>query len=213
MLGLHGFSLFAASRGYSLIVGLKFLIAVASFVASSLSVHGLQCSWCTDSDSVVAHGFSYPTACRLFPGQGLDMTPALTGRFLTSGPRGKSFITSAASAEVWLKGASYKWHLGSLCQELKTKTMAFLLVFVLVVVLVSHRDLWRQVNPGTHHAVPELCSQGPVGAELGPTPSSCCHNNPHPKMVLLWNPSNLIWSQLIPIQSPALLSLPTCCLP
>lgn len=74
----------------------------------SLSVHGLQCSWCTDSDSVVAHGFGYPTACRLFPGQGLDMTPALTGRFLTSGPQGKSFITSAASAEVWLKGASYK---------------------------------------------------------------------------------------------------------
>lgn len=33
MLGLHGFSLFAASRGYSLIVGLKFLIVVASFVA------------------------------------------------------------------------------------------------------------------------------------------------------------------------------------
>ena len=36
------------------------------------------------------------------------MTPALTGRFLTTGPQGKSFITSVASAEVWLKGASYK---------------------------------------------------------------------------------------------------------
>ena len=42
----------------------------------SLQVHGLQCSWCTDSDSVVAaHGFSCPTACGLFPDQGLDPRP------------------------------------------------------------------------------------------------------------------------------------------
>lgn len=61
--------------------------------------------------------------------------PCLTGRFLTTGPQGKSFITSLASAEVWLKGASYKKHLGSLCQELKTKTTYLFLI-------VSHK-----INP------------------------------------------------------------------
>lgn len=46
MLGLHGFSLFAASRGYSLIVAHGLLMAVASLVPE----HGL----CSTRASVVA---------------------------------------------------------------------------------------------------------------------------------------------------------------
>ena len=64
------------SRGYSLVVVCKLLIAVVSVVAE----HGLQACW-----------FSCPVACGiLVPGPGIEpMSPGLAGGLLTTGPPGK----------------------------------------------------------------------------------------------------------------------------
>ena len=54
----------------------------------------------------------------------------------------KNHIVNITKDTFVLSSQETPRRLGSLCQELKTKTMAFLLVFVVVVVvLVSHRDL------------------------------------------------------------------------
>ena len=67
-----------ASEGSSLVATRGLLIAVASLVTE----HRLQ-----------AHGLSYPTACGVFPKQGIEPTsPSLAGGFLTTGPPGKANI-------------------------------------------------------------------------------------------------------------------------
>ena len=64
---------FFAAHRVSLVVALRFPVAVVSLV--------------------VAHGLSYPAACGiLVPGPGTEpMSPALAGRFSTTGSPGKSF--------------------------------------------------------------------------------------------------------------------------
>ena len=71
ILGLHfcvGFSLAAASWGYSLIEVHGLLIAVASLADHGLWGHGLQSSQHVDS-VIVAHGLSGSRACGIFPDQ------------------------------------------------------------------------------------------------------------------------------------------------
>ena len=66
VLGLHcwvGFSLAAASRGYSLVAVEGFLTVVASLILE----HGLQ-----GAGSAVVHGLSCPDAGGIFPEQGLN---------------------------------------------------------------------------------------------------------------------------------------------
>ena len=75
-------SLVAASGGYSLPVVLGLLIAVVSFVTQ----HGLQ----LHGSVVGVYGLSCLGMWDL-PGPGIKpMSPALAGRFLTTGPPGKS---------------------------------------------------------------------------------------------------------------------------
>ena len=67
VLGLHcyaGFSLVAASRGYSLVVVHRLLIVVASVVVE----HGIQQSF--QESVVVVHGLSYSLAYGIFPDWG-----------------------------------------------------------------------------------------------------------------------------------------------
>ena len=79
-----GLSLVAASRGYSLIVMSGLLMAMDSPAAHRLS--GMRAS------VVAAHGLSCSSACSiLVPGPGTKpVSPALAGRFLTTGLPGKS---------------------------------------------------------------------------------------------------------------------------
>ena len=75
-------SLVVASGGYSLVVVRGLLTVMRRHTGSRAC--GLQYFWCVGSE-VVAHGLSCPKAC------GIECTsPALAGRFLTTGPPGKS---------------------------------------------------------------------------------------------------------------------------
>ena len=48
---------------------------------------------------VVAQGFICSTACGIFPGQGIEpVSPALTGRFLITGPPGKAWVCVRVTA-------------------------------------------------------------------------------------------------------------------
>ena len=65
---LHaGFSLVAASKGCSLVAVQGLLVAMASLVvAQRVQARGLK---------VVAHQLGNPTACGIFPEQGLNLCP------------------------------------------------------------------------------------------------------------------------------------------
>ena len=67
-IALHGLSLVAASRGYSLVEMCGLLFAVASLVAEQ-RLETMRAS------VVVAHGLSFPTACGIFLGQGSYSCP------------------------------------------------------------------------------------------------------------------------------------------
>ena len=68
-----GFSLGAASRGYSLVAVCGLLIAVASFVVSAwASVAAVPRLWITGS-IIVAHAFSYFEACKILLDQGSNL--------------------------------------------------------------------------------------------------------------------------------------------
>ena len=70
-----------SERGLLFIVACQLLIAVASLV----SEHGLQ----STGSVVVAHGLSCSAAFGIFPDLGIKpVSPALAGRFLTTGPPG-----------------------------------------------------------------------------------------------------------------------------
>jgi len=75
------------SRGSSLVVGCRLLVAVVSLVTK----HELLGVWASVD---VAHGLSYPAACGIFLDQGWNpsVTPELAGGFLTCGPPGRSYI-------------------------------------------------------------------------------------------------------------------------
>ena len=83
-----GLSLVVASGDYSLVAVRRLLIAVAYLVAEH-RLQGVQAS------VVVVHGLACPMACGIFPGQDRTHTPALAGRFLTTGPPGKSRISNS----------------------------------------------------------------------------------------------------------------------
>ena len=70
-----GLSPVAASRGYSVVAGREFLMAVASLVAEQgLQVHGLQ-ELQHSGSGVVVHGLSCPKGCEIFLNQGLNPCP------------------------------------------------------------------------------------------------------------------------------------------
>ena len=101
MLGLRGClgSSIAVSRGYSLAAVCGLLTVVASLVVG----HRL---WGTGSVVVVCRP-SCSKACGIFPDQGSNLSPALAGRFLTTGPLGKSFLPLLTSlwnarGHLWL---------------------------------------------------------------------------------------------------------------
>ena len=75
----------AETGGYSLVAVHRLLIVLASVVIER-SLWGMQ------SSVVVMHRLSCPTYCGvLVPRPGIErMSPALAGRFLTTGPQGKS---------------------------------------------------------------------------------------------------------------------------
>ena len=87
-----------ASEGYSLVT-ILWLCCVASHCGdfSCCRAQALGCmgfSSCSsralDTGSVVVvYGLSFPVACGILPDQGLNV-PTLAGRFLTTGPPGKS---------------------------------------------------------------------------------------------------------------------------
>ena len=96
-----GFSLVVVSRGYSpvavrgLLIGSGFSCCGAPALGTQGSVvivRGLSsCGWGLQSigSVVVVHRLSSSVACLL--GSGIEpMSPALAGRFLTTGPSGKS---------------------------------------------------------------------------------------------------------------------------
>ena len=66
-------SLVAESRGYSPVRVCGLLIAMTSLVADS-RLKGSQASIAVGSVAV-AHGFSCPTVCGIFPDQGLNLCP------------------------------------------------------------------------------------------------------------------------------------------
>ena len=80
--------------GYSVVVH-----GLLTEVASVVVEHGGR-GWrrwgCSAEDSrltdsaVVTHSLSYSVACGIFPDQGLNHVPALAGRFLTTGPPGRT---------------------------------------------------------------------------------------------------------------------------
>ena len=79
-----GFSLVAASRGYSLVKVCRLLIAVASLVLE----YGSRCA---GSVVVSLHRLSCFLGMWALSGPGIEpVSPALAGRFLTTGPPGKS---------------------------------------------------------------------------------------------------------------------------
>ena len=73
----HGLSLIVASGGYS------------SSWCPGFSLCWLL-SWQSTSSVVVVHRLSCSAACRIFPDQGLPMSPAFTGRVLSTVLPGKS---------------------------------------------------------------------------------------------------------------------------
>ena len=75
-------SLVVASGGYSLVVVLRLLTVMRRHTGSRAC--GLQYFWWVGSE-VAAHGLSCPEASGI-----RHMSPALAGRFLTTGPPGKS---------------------------------------------------------------------------------------------------------------------------
>ena len=67
------------------------LAAVQGFLIIVASVVVEHRRWGTQASVVGAHGLSCPEACGVFPDQGSNLwSPALAGRFLTTGPSGKS---------------------------------------------------------------------------------------------------------------------------
>ena len=77
-IAVHGLSLVAESRGYSL-----------------AAEHGPRGGCFCCGAGTQEHGLSWPTACGIFPDQGSEpVSPALTGRFLTTGPPGMSWLFS-----------------------------------------------------------------------------------------------------------------------
>ena len=100
VLGLHGCLGFpiAVSRGYSLAAMCGLLTVVASLVVE----HRL---WGTGSVVVVCRP-SCSKACGIFSDQGSNLSPALAGWFLTTGPPGKSFLPLLTS--LW----NARGHLG-----------------------------------------------------------------------------------------------------
>ena len=87
-IAMCGLSLVVASGGYSLVVVRRLLIAVAYLVAEH-RLQGVQAS------VVVVYWLTCPMACGIFPGQDRTHTPGLAGRFLTTGPPGKSRISNS----------------------------------------------------------------------------------------------------------------------
>ena len=70
----HRLSLVVASRGYSLVVVCRLLIAVASVAEHGLQTSGLPSLWHLGS-VVVEHRPSHPAACEIFPNQGSNLCP------------------------------------------------------------------------------------------------------------------------------------------
>ena len=80
-----GFSLVAASEGYSLAV----VCGLLAVVASRCGTQALG----TRASGVVAHGHSCSMACGIFPGpRSESMFSAVAGKFLTTGPLEKSSL-------------------------------------------------------------------------------------------------------------------------
>ena len=65
---MHGLSLVASSKGYSLAM-VHGLLSVAASLAAE---HGLSDVW---ASAVAVHGLSCPMACEIFPDQGLNSCP------------------------------------------------------------------------------------------------------------------------------------------
>ena len=103
-LGLHcctqAFSS-CSEQGLLFIAVRRLLIEVASLVVEhGLQACGLQQLWHMGSavvarglqsagSEIMAHGLSCSAACGIFLDQGLNLSPALAGRFLTTAPPGK----------------------------------------------------------------------------------------------------------------------------
>ena len=93
---LHsGFSLVATSGGYSLIVVHRLLLVASSLVGE--------------------HRLSYPKACEIFPGRGLNPCPALRDGFLATGLPGKP---GPAPIHLALLAAPHDYSLWPHCSRL-----------------------------------------------------------------------------------------------
>ena len=62
--------------------------------AAGFSWQWLLLWWCTGSSVVVTNRIICPAASGIFPDQGWNICPLLTGRFTTTGPPGKSSLVS-----------------------------------------------------------------------------------------------------------------------
>ena len=72
---VHGLSLVAVSRGYSLLQCVGFSLQWLLLLRSTGSRHAGFSSCGTQASVVVAHGLSCSVACGIFPDQGLNPRP------------------------------------------------------------------------------------------------------------------------------------------